>query len=1177
MKLPSFFSMLRPAVPRFKASVPVLLAILWCVALFWVWWKGPEWEVYGYKPLETSVSRWLVTVLFILLALAWMTYKVVKRLQQLEKMQRLAKVEEKDPLSADLRYQQDYLSGWLARLQQYLNTSTPLYHLPWYLMIGSENSGKSALLRESCKLTSLYVPEIPKGDDTITLETHCWLGEQAVIVEANGVLFEQPDNRQAEKPMLYARLWQNLLEWLQEKRQRQPLNGIILVVDLYQLMTFTKEQRESYISSVQQRLQDIEDKTHCQLPVYLVLTKLDLMYGFEALYQTLDKQQRDDILGVTFSLDDTSPASWQDKLNKFWQKWLTQLNNAMPDLMLNGVDVAQRSQLFSFTRQMHGALEYVQQLVGEMLFDRDRQHHVLRGLYLTSSLQRGQMDDLFVQSAAVQYHLGTQAYPTWQNAQTFPFFSRQLFSQVIFAEPNLAGENNVWLRQSRRRMYIFSTVGAIAGLLVLGGWQYYYRVNHSAGEEVLSQVETFMKIPAPVETDFYGNLQLPLLNPIRDATLAYGNYHDRNPVFADLGLYQGYKIGPYVESTYLKLLQQRYLPALMNGLLEKLKAAPPNSEEKLEILRVMRMLDDSSGRNKPLIEQYMRDLWSHQFTGQRELQDQLIGHLDYALNHTDWYKTREEGDRQAIQLFQPYAPYIYNAQQELSKLPLYQRVYQNLKVKSLESLPPDLNLRNQIGASFDSLFVANDDRLLLIPQFLTQNGLKNYFVKQNDHLVELTAIDSWVLNLTKDVEYSETDRQDIQRKITEQYLGDYTATWRAAMNNLDIHEFADIQESITAIEQVISGEQPIRRALQVLRDNTQGPAIPDSLKDKELQDFVNDPAYRLLTRIHREFNPVTAVLVENGQQASTLQSIYQKLTGLHRYLLAIQNSPVPGKAALKAVQLRLDQNNSDPIFEVQQLAKNLPEPLNRWIGGLAEQAWRVVMMEAIQSLEVEWNSTVVKQYQTYLAGRYPFDPKSKQDVPLSEFERFFGYGGTIDKFYQENLKPFVENNLAMGTDGATLIREDVMQQLALAQKIRETFFSQQNGLGTQFAIEPVELSASKRRSVLNLDGQLLDYSHGRSATVHLVWPNSMRAGIESKVTLVPSAANKSPRSVIYSGPWAQLRLINSGQLTNVNNNSFDVRFDIDGGHMTYRVHVDESDNPFAGGLFSRFNLPETLY
>jgi type VI secretion system protein ImpL len=54
-----------------------------------------------------------------------------------------------------------------------------------------------------------------------------------------------------------------------------------------------------------------------------------------------------------------------------------------------------------------------------------------------------------------------------------------------------------------------------------------------------------MAVPPPQGMDNYGNLQLPLLNPVRDATLAYGDWGDRSRL-ADLGLYQGRNIGPYV-------------------------------------------------------------------------------------------------------------------------------------------------------------------------------------------------------------------------------------------------------------------------------------------------------------------------------------------------------------------------------------------------------------------------------------------------------------------------------------------------------------------------------------------------------------------------------------------------------------------------------------------------------
>ncbi|OCQ54774.1 hypothetical protein Ppb6_00034 [Photorhabdus australis subsp. thailandensis] len=1169
----------KPAMPRLpplKATFSLILALLPCLALIWIWWWGPGWQFKQTYPLENLSARWLATAIIIFIVLGFVSTKIWRRLQQLEKLKLDVELKVVDPVLTDIARQDSYLNHWKAQLQRHLGTWDYLYQRPWYLMIGNTSSGKTSLIQEGYKLTDIAAPDALKGEDGLPLHLRCWLGEKAVIIDPDGFLIDQTAMSDSNKPQLPARLWQALLTWLTENRQRQPLNGIILTVDTHRLLTDNKEQRERYIAALHLRLQDLRLTLHNHLPFYLVLTKLDLLHGFGATFQSLDRPQRAQILGVTFSLNATDEDGWRTELAQFWHQWMQQLNAAMPDMMLNKVDISQRGPLFSFTRQIQGLHSYLVQLLDGLLYNGGPAQPGLRGVYLTSSKQIGQMDDPFTQSAAVQYHLGPQAFPTWPVADTAPYFTRALFEEVLLAEPNLAAENRIWLSRNRRKLLTFSTAGSVVALALWTGWHYYYQKNYRAGEEVLTQAKNFLSVPPPKGEDHNGNLQLPLLNPVRQATLAYGDYHHKG-LLADMGLYQGSDVGPYVESTYLQLLSQRFLPALMNGLLDDLNNAPKGSEEKLEVLRIIRMLEDGSGRNKSLVEQYMRERWSRTFNGQRPVQEQLLTHLDYALDHTDWRAAREAGNPTAISSFAPYKIPLINAQKELSQLSIYQRVYQNLRLKAQDSLPPPLNLRDQIGPSFDSIFIANNDKQLIIPQFLTMNGLNNYFVKQDDQLIDLTVMDSWVLNLSHNVQYSETDRKEIQRQITEQYLGDYTATWRGAMNNLDILDFTDIPQAIGAIEQVISGEQPISRALQILSDNTRLPVINDTLPAKEQQQLRDAPDYRLLVRINREFAPETAVLMEYGEKNSTLQEVYQKLTALHRYLLAIQNAPVPGKAALKAVQLRLEQNNSDPIFDVQQLAKNLPEPLNRWVGELAEQAWRVVMMEAVRSLEVEWHDSVVKQYQTYLAGRYPFDPDATQDVPLSEFDRFFRPGGTLDAFYQQNLKPFVENNLTYSDDGKQLIRSDVLAQLKLADRIRDTFFTPQNGLGTQFAIEPISLTGNKRRSLLNLDGQLLDYAHGRSSIVHLVWPNSMRAGVESQLTLIPDASGKSPRSISFTGPWAQLRLINSGKLTNVRQDSFDVLFSVDGGDMTYRIYVDESDNPFAGGLFSRFKLPDTLY
>ncbi|MCZ5569726.1 type VI secretion system membrane subunit TssM, partial [Escherichia coli] len=134
---------------------------------------------------------------------------------------------------------------------------------------------------------------------------------------------------------------------------------------------------------------------------------------------------------------------------------------------------------------------------------------------------------------------------------TTPYFTRRLFPEVLLAEPNLAGENSVWLNSSRRRLTAFSACGAALAALLVGSWHHYYNQNWQSGVNVLAQAKAFMDVPPPQGTDEFGNLQLSLLNPVRDATLAYGDYRDRG-FLADMGLYQGVRVGPYVEQTYIQ-------------------------------------------------------------------------------------------------------------------------------------------------------------------------------------------------------------------------------------------------------------------------------------------------------------------------------------------------------------------------------------------------------------------------------------------------------------------------------------------------------------------------------------------------------------------------------------------------------------------------------------------------
>ncbi len=193
----------------------------------------------------------------------------------------------------------------------------------------------------------------------------------------------------------------------------------------------------------------------------------------------------------------------------------------------------------------------------------------------------------------------------------------------------------------------------MAALLLITGWHHYYNGNYQSGITVLKQAKAFMDVPPPQGEDDFGNLQLPLLNPVREiphwpmatgATAAVWPIWDctRDDVS---GLMWNRPIcNCWSNVTCLAV----------NGLVKALNAAPPESEEKLAVLRVMRMLEDKSGRNNQVVKQYMAKRWSEKFHGQRDIQAQLMSHLDYALAGTDWHAERQAGDGDAISRWTRY-------------------------------------------------------------------------------------------------------------------------------------------------------------------------------------------------------------------------------------------------------------------------------------------------------------------------------------------------------------------------------------------------------------------------------------------------------------------------------------------------------------------------------------------
>ncbi len=157
---------------------------------------------------------------------------------------------------------------------------------------------------------------------------------------------------------------------------------------------------------------------------------------------------------------------------------------------------------------------------------------------------------------------------------------------------------------------------------------------------------------------------------------------------------------------------------------------------------------------------------------------------------------------------------------------MYQRVYQNLVVKAGDVLPPDLNVRDEVGPTFDTVFALRSDNAGQVPRLLTWPGFNDFFLKQDKALIDLTAMDAWVLGQRKLSQLSEADRKDHpsgQRPLRHRLRQPVAKL----LTNLDVQTLESPEQALDVLAAITGNDQPFQRVLASLDDNTRIRKISD--------------------------------------------------------------------------------------------------------------------------------------------------------------------------------------------------------------------------------------------------------------------------------------------------------------------------------------------------------------
>ncbi|GGC65216.1 type VI secretion system membrane subunit TssM [Marinobacter halophilus] len=1180
-------------LPHLRNAAPVTLTLAIIALLVATWWLGPRLEIAGEYPLVAWQMRALVTLGVVLLVVVFWGMALARRLGKVNKAKAEEQQEQEDPILPMERRQQRLLDRQLQALKSNLPGRKGLYRLPWYLVMGLEGAGKTSLIQRAGQTYTLTNVTRNNRGDRNPFGFDWWIGDNGVLIDPDGELLSQGEGATGE---IQNRLWNHFIGWLERSRPQRPLNGVILAVDLARLSTSSDQQREAHAILLRTRLRELMEQLGSRLPVYITFTKMDLMYGFAPFVRSLSKAEKDQALGFTFRLDSQQDHDqWLEQFADRYTEMVDELGQRLPDVLADNRDSEDRAAAYSFTRQLAGLKPTMEQFLTDLLSaDAFSTPALVRGTYFTSVLQEGVPEDAFVAAAARNYQMTGPIQPAQRGGQSASLFTKGLFPDVIYPEAGLAGDNRKVVGQRQRKVAVAAVVALFAGAGITAGWQHYFVQNAEAATQVENRVKSFLNNWQPVgyEPDSTGRNLLQPLDELREATLAFGDYRNEWSLVADMGLYQGHKVGPEVDAAYVDMLAYQYLPALMFGVMEDMGRAPDNSTERLEHLRVLRMMYDAGGRRTDIVASYMRDYWQSRFPGQRDVQNRLYGHLQYAMAHTNLAGMAADGDQTATMALAPFRSSVQWAQHELGRISTPDRVYRDLQAEANRDFQTPLELARSSGPAFTTVFNRMDaygeplpeelpsaEDPLSIPALLTRDGLEKWFLRKSGSVTELALVDAWVLGRRNDVDFSKADEAELLASLQTLYAEHYASAWRTAVSRVNINRFEDLNHGVRILESLTSGHEPLARLLDQVQANTRLIPVGEGEAEATRRLLEQSPHFRMLQDIERQFADLNRLTRKQGDQPSGLDEIMLMVGELHEYLRNIQESPDAGKAALSAARARMGLQGADPIFTLQRMSSHQPEPLNRVLNRLASESWRVVLDRAVAQLEREWYREVYQPFQQNLARHYPFTAGAGRDAALQDFERFFAPDGILETFYNDNLKLFLEDHPEHVGDArrASLVRRDVVASLERAKQIRQAFFTRSGALDVEFALEPLNLTNNKRRAVVNIDGQLVEFSHGPRQSIPLVWPNTLRDSAESRITLVPIQVNRSPRSISESGPWALFRLLDKADIAGVSGSAVDVKFNVDDGEMRYRLHAASNTNPFTQQLLSGYRIPRSLY
>jgi type VI secretion system protein ImpL len=1145
-------------------------------ALALVWFVGPLIAVGGVAPLAGERARWIAVTAVLVLAAAYLLWRTAQAARNNRRLmeglagpaQAASPAEGAAPVetaaAAPGAKEVEVISERFERAVSLLKRRrvggqgsrfggrSYVYELPWYVIIGAPGAGKTTALVHS----GLQFPlEAQIGHKMIrgvggTRNCDWWFTSDAVLIDTAGRYTTQDSNRAADRGA-----WLGFLDLLVRYRPGRPINGVLLTLSVSDLLAADPAKRLAHARELRERIEELHARLGIRLPIYVMVTKTDLLAGFIEFFADFDKDERAQVWGVTFPYDTDETSD--DPLARMPSDLAAlerRLDECLIDRLQAESDRDRRAAIYAFPQQwrvLHQALLELLPVIFSQASDGVRPF--LRGLYFTSATQEGTPMDRAIGGLARALGLsGRIVLPARASAKAF--FVTRMLRDVVLKEAGLAGTNLHW--QRRRALLAWGLTGATACLVVAAGALSWYAYGN--GRTHLSAIADRVKVLGREVAAAKGTpttdlaALLPPMQTLRALVPANDTATGPWPAWLDIRLNEVEMLGAAARDAYERLLKDAFLPRIAARLEDRLRAGDRAHTERLyEDLKAYLMLFGGKNFDRAALRAFLSADWDATLPASVSAADRdaLRQHLDRLL---------AGGEVGAPSQAQPQI--VADARRLVARVPLAQRVYGRLKQLDLGAEGAPFTLDAAAGPTARSVFTRASGLPLShgVPGLYSRTVFQQSFrPRTQDVLRQLAGEQSWVLGSSAANVLEPAAQARMTEDIERLYTADYTRLWSEFVNDLRLAPTPTLAASADLAQLLSRVDSPLQAVLRgVVREVSVG--TPKPAAPARADDRLVDPQFDAL----RQFV---------AGPSSSLDATMALLGRLASYLSSVDD----------AAKRQTAPPASDVIRELGVAAQRAPEPVRNMLTQLVQtssgQAFTALRVPLGRQLADEVAAPCTRA----TAGRYPVVRSGTEEISREDFAKTFAAGGLLDGFYQRHLAPYVDTSTRVWAfrraDGAHAEPGESLPQFQRAQSIRQAFFRDGGrALGTSLEFRLLELHPAVKGLTLEIDGQTMRFGREQKNALSVQWPGP--PGAARRVHLqMASTAGGNASDFVFEGPWALFRLFDRVRIEpGAAPDRAQFVLDVEGRTARFEVRSATPLNPLMRQELEQFQCPKRL-